>query len=44
MKPISAWKALDETAEFSEAVRTAGELTDEFDTLIAVTADHSHTM
>ncbi|CAH1108438.1 unnamed protein product [Psylliodes chrysocephalus] len=37
-------KALDETAEFSKAIQKAVEMTDEEDTLIVVTADHSHTM
>ncbi|XP_037937819.1 alkaline phosphatase-like [Teleopsis dalmanni] len=36
--------ALDETAEFSKAVATAHESTNEKDTLIVVSADHSHTM
>ncbi|XP_070492155.1 membrane-bound alkaline phosphatase-like [Chironomus tepperi] len=36
--------ALDETAEFDKAIQSAMELTDEKDTLIVVTADHSHTM
>lgn len=35
--------ALEETEEFAEAVKTATEMTDEEDTLIVVTADHSHT-
>lgn len=35
--------ALDETAEFSKAVRRAREMTSEEDTLIVVTSDHSHT-
>uniref|UniRef100_A0A8D9BH38 Alkaline phosphatase n=1 Tax=Cacopsylla melanoneura TaxID=428564 RepID=A0A8D9BH38_9HEMI len=39
-----AHKALDETVEFSEAVRKASELVDLDETLIVVTADHSHTM
>uniref|UniRef100_W8BK97 alkaline phosphatase n=1 Tax=Ceratitis capitata TaxID=7213 RepID=W8BK97_CERCA len=34
--------ALDETVEFSKAVAAARELTSEDDTLIVVTADHSH--
>ncbi|XP_036322972.1 membrane-bound alkaline phosphatase-like [Rhagoletis pomonella] len=34
--------ALDETVEFSKAVQAARELTNEEDTLIVVTADHSH--
>uniref|UniRef100_A0A1I8N4N6 alkaline phosphatase n=1 Tax=Musca domestica TaxID=7370 RepID=A0A1I8N4N6_MUSDO len=36
--------ALDETLEFDEAIRRALELTSEEETLIVVTADHSHTM
>lgn len=36
--------ALDETLEFAKAVQTAHEMTNERDTLIVVTADHSHTM
>ncbi|XP_065365982.1 alkaline phosphatase [Calliphora vicina] len=36
--------ALDETLEFDEAIKTAVEMTNEEDTLIVVTADHSHTM
>lgn len=34
--------ALDETVEFSKAIAAAKELTNEEDTLIVVTADHSH--
>lgn len=34
--------ALDETIEFSKAIAAAKELTSEDDTLIVVTADHSH--
>lgn len=34
--------ALDETKEFSKAVEAARQMTDESDTLIVVTADHSH--
>ncbi|XP_067619433.1 membrane-bound alkaline phosphatase-like [Eurosta solidaginis] len=34
--------ALDETVEFSKAIQAARELTSEEDTLIVVTADHSH--
>ncbi|XP_055381416.1 alkaline phosphatase-like [Condylostylus longicornis] len=37
-------KALDETIEFSKAIRIAKEMTSSKDTLIVVTADHSHTM
>lgn len=36
--------ALDETLEFDEAIKTALDMTNEDDTLIVVTADHSHTM
>jgi alkaline phosphatase len=39
-----ARKSLDETVEFSKAVQAAVELTDNKETLIVVTADHSHTM
>lgn len=39
-----AHKALDETAEFSKAIQAAVDLTDSANTLIVVTADHSHTM
>lgn len=39
-----AHKALDETVQFSEAIKRAVELTDREDTLIIVTADHAHTM
>ena len=35
--------ALDETKEFSQAIALARQLTSEEDTLIVVTADHSHT-
>ena len=38
----SAFLALDETLEFNEAVKNALALTNEEDTLIVVTADHSH--
>lgn len=34
--------SLDETKEFSEAIEAARQITDESDTLIVVTADHSH--
>lgn len=40
----SAIYALDETAELSKAVQLARELTNEVDTLIVVSSDHSHTM
>lgn len=36
--------ALEETDQFALAIEAAMELTDEKDTLIVVTADHSHTM
>ncbi|XP_058459068.1 alkaline phosphatase-like [Malaya genurostris] len=36
--------ALDETVEFHRAVQHAARTTDERDTLIVVTADHSHTL
>lgn len=36
--------ALEESVEFSEAIRAAMEITDEQDTLMVVTADHAHTM
>lgn len=41
-----AWArmALDETVEFSKAVKVAAEMTSEDDTLIVVTSDHAHTM
>lgn len=34
--------SLDETKEFSKAIEAARQMTDESDTLIVVTADHSH--
>lgn len=37
-----AMHALDETKELSKAVEAARQMTDESDTLIVVTADHSH--
>jgi alkaline phosphatase len=40
----NAKRALTETIEFSNAVRTALERTSRADTLIVVTADHSHTL
>ena len=40
----NARRALVETIEMSNAVRRAMELTSEQDTLIIVTADHSHTL
>ena len=39
-----AKKALEETLELEKAVKTALHLTDEEETLIVVTADHSHSM
>lgn len=39
----NAYRALTETIEFARAVRLAMERTDPHDTLIIVTADHSHT-
>ena len=40
----NAFRALDETIAMSEAVRTAAQMTSAEDTLILVTADHSHTL
>ncbi|MDZ7825853.1 MAG: alkaline phosphatase [Gammaproteobacteria bacterium] len=40
----NAWRALTDTIALSDAVERATELTSEDDTLILVTADHSHTM
>ncbi len=40
----NAYRALDETISFSDAVKAALASTDPADTLIVVTADHSHTM
>ncbi len=40
----NAYRALDETIELSNAVRVATEMTSADDTLILVTADHSHTL
>lgn len=40
----NAYRALDETREFANAVRAAMSMTDTKDTLIIVTADHSHTL
>ncbi len=40
----NAYRALTETIAFSDAVKTAAQQTDSNDTLIIVTADHSHTM
>ncbi|MGJ4802203.1 alkaline phosphatase [Luteimonas sp. SDU82] len=40
----NAYRALDETVALSRAVRAAAEMTSAEDTLIVVTADHSHTL
>lgn len=40
----NAYRALDETISLSNAVRAAAEATSAEDTLIIVTADHSHTL
>lgn len=40
----NAYRALDETIAFSDAVRVATEMTSAQDTLILVTADHAHTL
>jgi alkaline phosphatase len=40
----NAYRALDETVAFSDAIRVATELTSDRDTLIVVTADHSHSL
>ena len=40
----NAFRALTDTVAFSDAVRTAMTMTSAADTLIIVTADHSHTM
>jgi len=40
----NAYRALDETIALSDAVQVALERTDPADTLIVVTADHSHTL
>jgi alkaline phosphatase len=40
----NAFRALDETIAFSDAVRAARTATDDADTLVLVTADHSHTL
>ncbi|XP_075158278.1 alkaline phosphatase 11 [Haematobia irritans] len=40
----AAGYALDETLEMDEAIQTAIDMTNEDDTLIVVSADHSHTM
>ena len=38
----NAKRALEETVQFEEAVKTAMSLTNQEDTLMIVTADHSH--
>lgn len=40
----NAFRALDDTIALSDAVRAAAEMTSAEDTLILVTADHSHTL
>jgi len=40
----NAYRALYDAVEFSQAVQTALDMTDPADTLIIVTADHSHTL
>ncbi|MFP6836996.1 MAG: alkaline phosphatase [Pseudomonadales bacterium] len=40
----NAYRALDDTLALSDAVATALEITDPAETLIVVTADHSHTL
>ncbi|MEO6366802.1 MAG: alkaline phosphatase, partial [Steroidobacteraceae bacterium] len=40
----NAYRALTDTIAFSDAVRAAAQMTDARDTLILVTADHSHVM
>ena len=40
----NAFRALDETIALSDAVRVAAEMTSAADTLVVVTADHSHTL
>ncbi len=40
----NAYRALTETVSLSDAVRVATDMTSDTDTLIVVTADHSHTM
>lgn len=40
----NAYRALDETIAFSDAIRVARELSPERDTLILVTADHGHVL
>ncbi len=40
----NAYRALDDTQELSNAVKVARDMTSDKDTLIIVTADHSHTL
>ena len=40
----NAYRALDETIAFSDAVRAARQASSDSDTLVVVTADHAHTM
>lgn len=40
----NAYRALEDAREFSEAIQAALDMTDQEDTLIIVTADHSHTL
>jgi alkaline phosphatase len=40
----NAFRALDETVALSDAIRAATKLTSDQDTLIVVTADHSHSL
>jgi alkaline phosphatase len=40
----NAYRALSDTVEMARAVELADQLTDDSDTLIVVTADHSHTL
>ena len=41
---MQAKRALTETLAFEEAVQTVLDMTNDQDTLVIVTADHSHTM
>lgn len=41
---VEAVRAIDETIEFDKAIELARKRTNEDDTLIVVTSDHSHTM
>lgn len=40
----NAWRAVEDTIEFDDAIGRTVSLIDESDTLVLVTADHSHTM